>query len=97
MNGCCYSLQKNEVLKFFFSIFYLITENVPLAMGNPARRSVANNPSTPYDTYIVQPKSKVGATTTSSGETTTTTAKIPVQTSTAGNFYPEAGINATAR
>lgn len=63
-------------------------------MGKPARRSVANNPSTPYDTYIVQPKSKVGVAATTSGETTTS--KIPTQTSTAGNYYSEAAINATA-
>lgn len=82
-----------------FVVFSLISENVPLAMGKAARRSVANNPSTPYyDTYIVEPKSKSGAgtTTTSSGETTTS--KIPTsQTSTPGNYYSEAAINATAR
>lgn len=80
----------------FFFLFYSFSENVPLAMGKTARRSVANNPSTPYyDTYIVEPKSKIRTGTTSTGETTTS--KTPTQTSTPGNYYTEAVINATTR
>uniref|UniRef100_A0A336M2J8 CSON010638 protein n=1 Tax=Culicoides sonorensis TaxID=179676 RepID=A0A336M2J8_CULSO len=67
-------------------------------MGKPARRSVANNPSTPfYDTYIVKPKIKVGVTT-AAPDTVSTTHKIPLhKSSVTSKFYSESSASTTSR